>query len=157
MQKFPITHEGFEKLGAELKKLKMTDRPDIIKAISEARELGDLSENAEYHAAREKQGFIEGKIVELEDKLARSEVIDISKLSNDTVKFGATVLIVDTETNLKNTYKIVGEYEANLDKGLISISSPIAKALIGKNKDNFIEVTTPTGIKEYSILDIEYK
>ncbi len=157
MQKFPITPQGFEQLSSELKRLKTIERPAIIKLISEARELGDLSENAEYHAARERQGFFEGKIAELEDKLARSEVIDIYKLSNDTVKFGATVAISDTDTNRKSIYKIVGEYEADLDKGLISISSPIAKALIGKNKGSFIEVTTPTGIKEYAILEIEYK
>ena len=157
MQKFPITADGFERLSSELKRLKTVERPAIIKAISEARELGDLSENAEYHAARERQGFIEGKIVELEDMLARSEVIDISKLSNDTVKFGATVRISDTDTNRENTYKIVGEYEADLEKGMVSISSPIAKALVGKNVKSFIEVNTPTGVKEYEILSIEYK
>lgn len=157
MQKFPVTAEGYQRIIAELSALKSVDRPSIIKAIAEAREHGDLSENAEYHAAREKQSFIEGRILELEDKVARSEVIDISKLSNDTVKFGATVEIIDTENDNKKSYKIVGEYEASIEHGMISIISPIAKALIGKNKGEVIEVTTPTGIKEYEILDIEYK
>jgi len=157
MQKFPVTAEGYKKIIAELNDLKSIDRPAIIKAIAEAREHGDLSENAEYHAAREKQSFIEGRILELEDKVARSEVIDISKLSNDTVKFGATVEIIDTENDNKKSYKIVGEYEASIEHGMISIISPIAKALIGKNKGEVIEVTTPTGIKEYEILGIEYK
>lgn len=157
MQKFPVTAEGYKKIIAELNDLKSIDRPAIIKAIAEARDHGDLSENAEYHAAREKQSFIEGRILELEDKIARSEVIDISKLSNDTVKFGATVEIVDTESENKKKYKIVGEYEASIEHGMISIISPIAKALIGKNKGEIIEVSTPTGIKEYEILEIEYR
>lgn len=157
MQKFPITIEGFEKISAELKKLKSIDRPAIIKAIAEARELGDLSENAEYQSAREKQSFIEGRISELEDKIARSEIIDISKLSTDTIKFGATVTLKETDTNKKHVYKIVGEYEANLEEGMVSITSPIARALIGKNKGSFIEVSTPNGIREYEILEMEYK
>jgi transcription elongation factor GreA len=157
MQRFPITQEGFDQISVELKRLKTVDRPAIIKAISEARELGDLSENAEYQAAREKQSFIETRILDLEDKIARSEVIDISKLSSDTVKFGATVTISDLDTDRNSQYKIVGEYEADLEKRMISLSSPMAKALIGKNKGNLIEVNTPTGLKEYKILEIEYK
>jgi transcription elongation factor GreA len=157
MQKFPITTEGFKQISSELKTLKTAERPAIIKAIAEAREHGDLSENAEYHAAREKQSFIEGRIASLEDKIARSEIIDISKLSGNTVKFGATVKLIDIDADHKNTYKIVGEYEADLEKGMVSIASPIARALIGKNKGDFIEVNTPTGIKEYEILGIEYK
>ncbi len=157
MQKFPITQEGFAKISSELKTLKTVDRPAIIKAISEAREHGDLSENAEYQAAREKQSFIEGRIASLEDKIARSEVIDITKLSNETIKFGATVNLYDVETEQKTAYKIVSEYEADLSKGMISISSPIARALIGKSKEAYVEVNTPAGIKEYKVLKIEYK
>lgn len=157
MSKFPITIEGFKKISSELHDLKTIQRPHIIVAIKEARELGDLSENAEYHAAREKQGFIEGRILELEDKIARSEVIDTTKLSCDTVKFGATVQIKDLETDAKSTYKIVGEYEADLEQGMVSIVSPIARALIGKHAGDIIEVSTPRGIIEYEVLAIDYK
>jgi transcription elongation factor GreA len=152
MDKFPITAEGFEKLNQELKHLKNVERPSVIAAISEAREHGDLSENAEYHAAKEKQSFIEGKIIALEDKIARSELIDPVKLSGDTVKFGATVRLLDLDNQAKISYKIVGEYES--DKGLLSINSPIARAMLGRKKDDFIEVKTPASVKEFQILEI---
>lgn len=156
MQKFPITVGGFEKLSEELKRLKQTERPLIIKAIAEARELGDLSENAEYHSAREKQSFIEGRIIELEDKIARSDVIDIEKLSGDMVKFGATIRIIDCDTDKEVSYQIVGEYEADLERGMLSIMSPLARAAIGKRLDDTFEVTTPNGIREYQILEVKY-
>lgn len=157
MVKFPITQQGFKKLEKELKQLKYEDRPTIIEAISTAREFGDLSENAEYHAAKEKQGFIEGKILDLEDKLSRAEIIDTSKLSNDSVKFGATVKLIDDDTEEKATYHIVGEYEADMSKSRISISSPLAKALIGKTVRDIVEVQTPKGHKAFEILEISYQ
>ncbi len=157
MQNFPMTAKGFAKLTEELKHLKTIERPSIIKAIAEARALGDLSENAEYHSAREKQSFIEGRIIELEDKIARSEVIDISKLSGDVVKFGATVKLVDCDSEKESLYQIVGEYEADLDQGLLSISSPLSRALIGKKTDDAIEVVTPSGVREYQILEVTFK
>lgn len=156
MSKFPITLEGYNKIEEELKHLKFTERPSISKAIAEAREFGDLSENAEYHAAREKQGFNEGKIVDLEDKMARAEIIDINKISGDTIKFGAIVEILDDDTEEKFKYQIVGEYEADIGKRLISVVSPIAKALIGKRTKDLIEVKTPKGLKIYQVLSIEY-
>jgi transcription elongation factor GreA len=152
-----MTAKGFAKLTEELKHLKTVERPSIIKAIAEARALGDLSENAEYHSAREKQSFIEGRIIELEDKIARSEVIDISKLSGDIVKFGATVKLIECENDNERVYQIVGEYEANLDHGLISIASPLARAIIGKKIDDTVEVITPNGVREYQILEVEFK
>ncbi len=155
--KFPITAEGMKKLEEELKKLKYKDRPAVIDDIAEARAHGDLSENAEYHAAREKQSFLEGRIVELEDKQARAEVIDVSKLSGKTVRFGATVELMDDDTEEKMNYQIVGEYEADINKGLISIASPIAKALIGKAEGDLAEVNTPGGEKGYEILKVEYR
>lgn len=157
MQKFPITKEGYSKIVEELKEFKTIERPQIIKAIAAAREQGDLSENADYQAARERQSFIEGKILELEDKIARSEVIDISTLSGNTIKFGAKITVLDCDTEKKYMYKIVGEYEANLEKGLLSITSPIVKALIGKSKGDFVEVNTPSGFKEYEVLSVEFK
>ena len=157
MQNFPMTAKGFAKLTEELKHLKTIERPSIIKAIAEARALGDLSENAEYHSAREKQSFIEGRIIELEDKIARSEVIDISKLSGNVVKFGATVKLVDCDNEKESLYQIVGEYEADLDQGLLSISSPLSRALIGKKTDDVIEVVTPSGVREYQILEVTFK
>lgn len=156
MQKFPITVEGFERLNEDVKHLKTVERPAVVKAIATARELGDLSENAEYQAAREKQSFIEGKIIELEDKIARSEVIDISKLSGDIVKFGAVVKLIDCDTDKEVKYQIVGEYEADLDKGLLSIVSPVARAMIGKKLGEVVEVVTPSGVKEYEILEVKY-
>ncbi|MFV9874970.1 MAG: transcription elongation factor GreA [Rickettsiales endosymbiont of Dermacentor nuttalli] len=156
ISKFPITLEGVKSLEEELKNLRTVERPAVIKAIAEARGHGDLSENAEYHAAREKQGFIEGRIIELEDKLVRADIIDISKLSGDTVKFGAKILLVDLDTDEEVTYRILGEYEANLEQGVLSIASPLARALIGKSQGDSVEVPTPKGGKAYEILKVEY-
>jgi transcription elongation factor GreA len=156
-EKFPITSTGFVRLEEELKDLKTVQRPLISKEIAAAREHGDLKENAEYHAAREKQSFIEGRVIELEDKVARAEVIDITKLSGDTVKFGATVTVLDDDTEQEATYQIVGEYEADIEKNLISLISPLARSLIGKAVDDYVEVTTPKGTKGYEILSVEYK
>jgi transcription elongation factor GreA len=156
MTKFPITKKGYEKLEKEIKTLKSVERPKIIEAISTAREYGDLSENAEYHAAREKQSFIEGRIIDLEDKSARAEVIEPESLSGDSIKFGATVKLLDDETEEENTYRIVGEYEADISKKLISISSPLARAMIGKQKGDLVEVITPKSSKSYEILDVNY-
>lgn len=158
MVKFPITPKGFEKLDQEIKRLKHVDRHDVIKEISVAREFGDLSENAEYHAAREKQSFIEGRIIDLESKLSRAEVIDINQFKGeDRIKFGATVVLLDYDNNETVTYVIVGEYEADIAKGMISIISPIAKALIGKSVGDVIEVVTPKGSKNYEIEQVLYK
>lgn len=156
MERFPITQKGYKKLQEEIKNLKAVERPAVIEAIAEARELGDLSENAEYHAAREKQAFIEGRILDLEDKSSRAEVIDISKFTGPKVKFGATVELEDEETGSKFHYVIVGDYEANINEGLISLSSPIAKALIGKQVGDSVEVITPKGSKTYEILNVSY-
>ena len=157
MEKVPMTAEGHEKVMAELHRLKSEERPRIIAAIAEARAHGDLSENAEYHAAKEQQGLNEAKVAELEDKLSRAEVIDPSKMSGNTVKFGATVSLVDEDTDEKVKYKIVGELEANVREGKVSIASPIARALIGKSKGETAEVTTPKGSKSYEIMKIEWK
>ena len=155
MQAYLITKPGFEKMESELKQLKQVERPNIIKAIAEAREHGDLKENAEYHAAKDKQSFTEGRIAELEDVISRANIIDLSKLTGKTVTFGTKVKIVDEETDQETIYKIVGPYEADLDTGLISIASPIAKALIGKELGSSVEVSTPRGTKNYEILSIE--
>jgi transcription elongation factor GreA len=157
MDKFPITAKGFAAMEVEVKTLKTVERPNVIKAIAEARAHGDLSENAEYTAAREKQSFIEGRILELEGRIAGAEVIDVAKLSGDTVKFGASVVLMDEDTEEKVTYQIVGEYEADLKKGLLSITAPISRALIGKNKGDSVEVTTPKGSKSYEILEVKFK
>ena len=157
MEKVPMTVEGFKKLEAELHRLKVEERPRIIQQIADAREHGDLAENAEYHAAKEAQGLNEAKVAELEDKLGRAEVIDTSKLSGSTVKFGATVTLEDEDSGDKVKYMIVGEHEANVREGKISIVSPIARALIGKVKGDSAEVTTPRGSRSYEILKIEYK
>ena len=157
MEKVPMTIEGFTLLETELQRLKAVERPRIIQAISEARAHGDLSENAEYHAAKEQQGYNEAKVAELEDKLSRADVIDISKLSGDSVKFGATVQLVDEDTDEKVTYKIVGEYEADVKKAKVSITSPIARALIGKKKGDSVEVATPKGARAYEILKVGFK
>ena len=156
MEKIPMTPAGFETLQAELKRLKTIERPAVIQAISEARELGDLSENAEYHAARERQGFIEGRIGELEDKISRADVIDLSKLSGDVVKFGAFVTLIDEETDEKVSYQIVGADESDIKRGLLSIASPLARALIGKKKSDSIDFTTPRGKKFYEILEVKF-
>ena len=155
MDKIPFTIFGLDKIKSELIKLKKEDRPAIIKAISVAREHGDLKENAEYHAAKDKQSFTEGRISELEDVTSRANIIDLSKLTGKTVTFGTKVKIIDEETDQETIYKIVGPYEANLDTGLISIASPIAKALIGKELGSSVEVSTPRGTKNYEILSID--
>lgn len=157
MERVPMTVEGYKKLEEELHRLKAEERPRIIQAISEARAHGDLSENAEYHAAKEAQGLNEAKVAELEDKISRAEIVDPSKLSGATVKFGATVTLTDEDTDEKVKYKIVGDHEASVKDGKISISSPIARALIGKSKGDTAEVTTPKGTKSYEILKVEWK
>ncbi len=154
--KVPMTAEGYSRLQDELRYLKTTARPEIIKAIAEAREHGDLSENAEYHAARERQSFIEGRVMELEDKIARSEVIDVSKLSGDTVKFGATVTLVDEDTDEEIEYQLVGEMEADVKEGRLAITAPLSRALIGKEVGDSVEVATPAGEKAYEIVKIRY-
>lgn len=156
MEKVPMTEGSYQKLDEEIKLLKGPERQRIIKAIAEAREHGDLSENAEYHAAKEQQSHNEGRILELEDMLNRAEIIDISSLSGDSVKFGATVSLVDEDTDEKMTYQIVGDYEANVEEGRISISSPIARGLIGKETGDSVEVRTPGGSKFYEILDVKF-
>lgn len=155
-EKIPMTKDGLEKLKSELENLKNYERPRIIKAIAEARDHGDLSENAEYHAAREKQSFIEGKITELESKVGRAEVIDTSSLDNSKVAFGATVEITDLSSDQKFSYTIVGADEADIENNLISISAPLCKAMINKNVNDIIEVSTPNGIKEYQINSIKF-
>lgn len=155
MEKLPLTRAGQTLLDNELRKLKSEERPAIIRAIAEARAHGDLSENAEYHAAREKQSFIEGRIKELESILSRAEVIDTSKLSG-SIKFGAVVTLVDEDTEEERTYQIVGEPEADLEKGLLNIKSPLARALIGKDEGDSVDVQTPGGTRSYEILAIKY-
>ncbi|MDQ2093544.1 transcription elongation factor GreA [Rhodalgimonas zhirmunskyi] len=155
MEKIPMTRAGFSALEAELKTLKSEERPAIIRAIAEAREHGDLSENAEYHSAREKQSFIEGRIKELEGVIGLSEVIDPTKLSG-AIKFGVTVTLVDEDTDEEKTWQIVGEHEANIEKGLLNIKSPIARALIGKEEGDSVEVRTPGGERSYEVLKIAF-
>ena len=157
MERIPMTAEGYKTLEDEINHLKVVERPTVIRMIEEARAHGDLSENAEYHAAKERQAFIEGRVVELEDKLSRADIIDISKLSGTTVKFGATVTLFDEDTNAKVKYQLVGDLEANAKKGRISISSPIARALIGKSKGDTVEVSAPGGARSYEILKVEFR
>ena len=157
MDKIPMTAEGYSALEAELKHCQQVERPRIIQQITDARTHGDLSENAEYHAAKESQSLNEGRIAELEDKLARAEVIDVSKLSGDTITFGATVTLIDEDTDKKTVWHIVGEPEADAKKGKISITSPLARALVGKKKGVQIEVVTPGGAKAYEIVKVEWK
>lgn len=157
MNKVPMTEEGFKALDEEFKRLKSEERPAVIQAISEAREHGDLSENAEYHAAKERQGWIEGRLAELEDKIARAQVIDVSKLDGETVKFGATVTVVDEDTDEEAIYKIVGEDESDVKAGKVSLSSPIARALINKEVGDVVEVNAPGGLKSFEILKVEWK
>jgi transcription elongation factor GreA len=157
MQKIPMTADGYARLEEELRHLKSVERPAIIRAIAEAREHGDLSENAEYHAARERQSFIEGRVAELEDKISRAEVIDVSKLSGQQVKFGATVTVVDEDTEEKTAYQIVGQDEADIQTKRLSVTSPLARALIGKEVGETVEVTTPGGAKSYEIVKVQYK
>ncbi|MBD3768738.1 MAG: transcription elongation factor GreA [Rhodobacterales bacterium] len=157
MERIPMTAEGHAALQAELKNLKSVERPNIIAAIAEARSHGDLSENAEYHAAKEKQSFIEGRISELDDKLARADVIDVSKLGGGKIRFGATVSLIDVDSEEEVTYKIVGDDEANVKEGKISISSPIARALIGKEEGDEAEVAAPAGARAYEVTKVEYR
>jgi transcription elongation factor GreA len=157
MEKIPMTAAGYAALESEIKHLKGTERPAVIKAIAEARTHGDLSENAEYHSAKERQSFIEGRVMELEDKLSRAQVIDVSKLSGKVVKFGATVTLIDEDTEQKAKYQIVGDLEADFAKGRISISSPLARALIGKTVGDTVEVNTPSGGRSYEVTKVEFK
>jgi transcription elongation factor GreA len=156
MEKVPMTVEGYQTLDEDLKRLKTIERPAVIAAIAEARAHGDLSENAEYHAAKERQGWIEGQIADIEDKMARAQVIDVSKLSGAQVKFGATVSVIDEDTEEKARYQIVGEHEADVKQGRVSITSPIARAMIGKESGETVEVNTPNGVKAYEITKVEW-
>ncbi|MBI1493670.1 transcription elongation factor GreA [Halocynthiibacter styelae] len=156
MEKIPMTRGGFTALEQELKNLKTVERPSVIKAIAEAREHGDLSENAEYHSAREKQSFIEGRIKEIEAIISLAEVIDPTTLSG-AIKFGATIKIVDEDTDEEKTYQIVGEPEADIESGMLNIKSPLARGLIGKEEGDSVEVRTPGGLRSYEVLEIHYK
>jgi len=156
MERIPMTAGGYKALEDEINHLKNVERHEIIKLIAEARAHGDLSENAEYHAAKERQAFIEGRVIELEDKLGRADVIDVSKLSGSTVKFGATITLVDEDTDEERRYQIVGDHEADIKKGRISVSSPISRALIGKAKGDSVEVAAPGGARSYEILKVEF-
>lgn len=151
-----MTAEGYRSLDEELKRLKTVERPNVIAAIAEARSHGDLSENAEYHAAKERQGWIEGQIAEIEDKISRAQVIDVSKLNGKNVKFGATVTVVDEDTEEEGRYQIVGEHEADVKAGKISLTSPLSRALIGKEVGDAIEVNTPGGVKAYEVIKVEW-
>ncbi len=155
-EKFPMTSKGFKKLKLELEDLKNTQRPIVIKSIAEAREHGDLSENAEYHAAREKQSFIEGKISDLESKISRAEIIDTTSLDNSRITFGATVELLDLESDSNHIYTIVGVDEADIEKKLISVNAPLSKAIINKEVGDVVEVTTPKGLKEYQVKSISF-
>jgi transcription elongation factor GreA len=158
MNKIPMTPDGYSRLQEEMKRLKTVDRPAIIRAIAEARTHGDLAENAEYHAARERQSFIEGRLGELEDKVARAEVIDVSKLSGSVIKFGATVTLAGEENpDEEQTYRIVGEDEADIKDGRLSVTSPLARALIGKGKGDSVEVSTPRGNKSYEVVTVAFE
>lgn len=156
MEKVPMTLAGLERLESDLKRYKTEERPAVIAAIAEARAHGDLSENAEYHAAKERQSFIEGQITEIEDLIARAEVIDVSTLSGDTIKFGATVTLVDIDTDEERTYQIVGEVESDIKEGRLSIISPLARALIGKSEGDDVDFAAPGGQRAYEILSVDY-
>ena len=157
MDKIPMTEDGQKRLIEELKILKTVERPLIVKAIADARSNGDLSENAEYHAAREKQSFIEGRVAEIEDIISKAEIIDVSLLSGSVVKFGASVTIINLEDKKESKYQLVGEFEADIESKKISVNSPIARALIGKKKGDYIEVSTPKGITSYEIKSVRFK
>jgi transcription elongation factor GreA len=157
MDKVPMTKSGYEHLVEEARRLKTVERPAVVKAIEEARSHGDLSENAEYHAAREKQAFIEGRLLEIEDKIARAAVIDVSQMSGSVIRFGATVKLVDEDTDEESTYTIVGEDEADIAQHRLSVTAPLARALIGRQKGDSVELTTPGGSKSYEILKVAYK
>ena len=156
MEKVPMTRQGLDSLEEEFRRLRNEERPAVIKAIAAAREHGDLSENAEYHAARERQSFIEGRLAELEDVISRADVIDVSKLSGDIVRFGASVIVVDEDTDEEIAYQIVGAHEADLEDGLLSVTSPLARAMIGKTIGDSVEVNTPRGPKGYEISDVKF-
>ena len=156
MEKVPITKTGYDALNAELKTRKSIERPAIIKAIAEAREHGDLSENAEYHSAKERQGFIEGRIKELESLISRADVIDPAKMSGTTIRFGATVELIDENTDQERTYQIVGEPEADINAGRLNMRSPLARALIGKEEGDSVEVAAPGGARSYEVLSVRY-
>lgn len=156
MDRIPMTAGGLKQLEDELRKLKDTERPAVIRAIAEAREHGDLSENAEYHAARERQSFIEGRVKELESIISHSEVINPAKLSGDMVRFGATIMLADEDTDEESTYQIVGEHESDIETGKLSVGSPLARALIGKSLGESVEVKTPRGSKSYEIVKVDY-
>jgi transcription elongation factor GreA len=156
MEKVPMTAEGYQALDDELRRLKSIERPAVIAAIGEARAHGDLSENAEYHAAKERQGWIEGQIADIEDKMARAQVIDVSKLSGKHIKFGATVSLIDEDTEEEARYQIVGEHEADVKRGKVSVTSPVARAIIGKESGDVVEVYTPGGVKAYEITKVEW-
>ncbi|MBI1301055.1 MAG: transcription elongation factor GreA [Alphaproteobacteria bacterium] len=157
MEQIPVTKTGYEKLTAELENLLKVQRPAVIEAIASAREHGDLKENAEYHAAREQQGFIEGRIQELEAVTGRAQVIDPSTLSGKSIKFGATVTVIDENTDEEETYQIVGDYESDTSNGKLAMSAPVAKAMIGKSEGDSVTVKTPKGERDYEILKVEYK
>ena len=157
MDKVPMTLDGFERLEEELKRLKSVERPAIIKAIATAREHGDLSENAEYHAAKERQSFNEGRISEIESRIANADIIDVSKLSGKIVKFGANVKLADDDTDEESSYQIVGEHEADIKEGRLSVTSPLARALISKTVGDAVEVVTPGGSKGYEIIGVSFK
>ncbi len=157
MTKIPMTADGYARLEEELRHLRSVARPEVIRAIAEAREHGDISENAEYHAARERQSFIEGRVAELEDKISRAEIIDVSKLTGKQVKFGATVTLIDEDTEEKTVYQIVGEDEADIKSKRLAITSPLARALVGKSVGDTVEVTTPGGSKSYEISKVAFK
>ena len=156
MQKIPMTRRGYVRLEEEHRRLTTTERPHVIRAIAVAREMGDISENSEYHAAKERQAFIEGRVIELEDKLSRAEVIDVSKLSGTVVMFGATVTLADEDSDEQSTYRIVGTDESDIKDGLLSITSPLARALIGKTVGDSVDVTTPGGHKSYEIVTVRF-
>jgi len=156
MEKVPMTAEGYRTLDDELRRLKTVERPSVIGQISEARTHGDLSENAEYHAAKERQGWIEGRIAEIEDRISRAQVIDVSRLSGSQVKFGATVTVVDEDTEEQSRYQIVGEHEADVKIGRLSVTSPLSRAMIGKEQGDVVEVNTPGGVKAYEISKVEW-
>jgi transcription elongation factor GreA len=157
MEKVPMTDAGYRVLDEELKRLKSIERPNVISAIAEARSHGDLSENAEYHAAKERQGWIEGRIAEIEDKISRAQVIDVSRLSGGQIKFGATITVVDEDTEEEARYQIVGEHEADVRSGRISLTSPLSRAVMGKEVGDVVEVNTPGGVKAYEILKVEWR
>ncbi len=156
MEKLPMTADGLATIEEEARRLKSEERPAVIRAIAEAREHGDLSENAEYHAARERQGFIEGRLAELEDIISRAEVIDTSKMSGKVIRFGAQVKLADEDTDEETTYQIVGSHEADIASGRLSVTSPLARALIGKTIGDSVEVTTPRGSKAYEIMKVKF-